>query len=215
VAEPDRRVATAVLLVLGAMLVSLVLATVAGCDAGPASPAPATTLVVRPAPSSSITAPNGVDALFATMMVAHHAQAVSMSKTLLAKPEAPERVLNIAGFIAHDQQREIGEMNAWLQAWGRPPVDPADPAIEQLHGPGAGHGMLTDAQLAEITRADPTAATGLYLRHMIEHHRGAITMARSALDGGANAYIRGLAKHIINEQSAENDTMSRLLAELH
>nr|WP_158647563.1 DUF305 domain-containing protein [Actinoplanes sp. ATCC 53533] len=59
----------------------------------------------------------------------------------------------------------------------------------------------------------PGPAAVLYLRHMIEHHLGAITMARSALDGGTNAYIRGLAGHIVNEQSAENEAMSRLLAE--
>lgn len=183
----------------------LALAAAAGCD----SPAPP-----EPPPSAGAAAPNGVDVLFAQMMVLHHAQAVSMSGTLLAKPDVPERAQHIARFIAQDQRTEIAEMNDWLRAWGRTPVDPADPATARLHGDGAGHGMLSEAQLAEIARAAPPAATGLYLRHMIEHHRGAITMARSALDTGANAYIRGLAKHIINEQSAENDAMGALLTEI-
>ena len=197
-ADLDRRVVTAVLIALGTMLAALLAAVLSGPAPRSAGSAQA---VVR-------TGPNGVDLLFAEMMVAHHAQAVTMSETMLAKAGVPERVRNLAGFIAHDQQREIGEMNDWLRAWGRSPADPG------RHGPGTGHGMLTDAQLAEITRADPAAASELYLRHMIEHHRGAITMARSALDGGANAYIRGLAKHIVNEQSAENDAMGRLLTEL-
>jgi uncharacterized protein (DUF305 family) len=37
-------------------------------------------------------------------------------------------------------------------------------------------------------------------------------MSRSLLDGpGSNAYIHSLAKHVINEQSAENDAMTALL----
>ena len=194
----------------------LLLAAVPGCNPEPDRSASMTarTQASRPAPSGSVAPPNGVDLLFAKMMVAHHAQAVSMSRTLLAKPGIPERVGNVAGYIEHDQQREIDEMNQWLRAWGQPPVDPADPLIEQLHGTGAGHGMLTGAQLAEISQAAPKAATELYLRHMIEHHLGAITMARSALETGRNTYIRGLATHVINEQSAENDAMRRLLTEL-
>jgi len=203
VADPRRR--------LAAVLV-LLIAAVAGCKAGAASTA-ARVGPAGPVPSAVVAAPNGVDLLFAKMMAVHHAQAVSMSTALLARPGVPERVRNIAGFIAQDQRREIDEMNEWLQAWGRAPVDPADPAVRQLHGPGAGHGMLTDAQLAEISQAAPGDAAVRYLRHMIEHHLGAITMARSALDGGTNAYIRGLAKHIINEQTAENEAMGRLLDE--
>jgi uncharacterized protein (DUF305 family) len=210
----DRGYRAATVLALGVSAVLLVLSAVRAYDDRTASHAAgSSTMPDGSVASPSVAAPNGLDMLFAKMMVAHHAQAVTMSETLLAKPGVPERAGHIAGFIARDQRREIGEMNAWLQAWGQPPVDPADPAVARLHGTGAGHGMLTDAQLAEITQAAPAPATRLYLQHMIEHHRGAITMAQSILDGGANAYIRGLAKHIINEQSAENDVMSRLLSE--
>jgi len=191
----------------------IVLAAVAGCDTNPA-PRSAGPAPVAAQAGLARAAPNGVDLLFAKMMVAHHAQAVQMSRTLLTKQGVPERAQNIARYIEQDQQREIDQMNEWLQAWGRPPVDAGDPLIKQLHGDGAGHGMLTDAQLAEIAQAAPAAATGLYLRHMIEHHRGAITMARSALEDGTNVYIRGLAKHIINEQTSENDAMRELLREL-
>lgn len=207
--DSGRRAGRALVLVLAVMLLALILAALSGRRAGPAAPA------VRATPSAEVAAPNGLDLLFAKMMVAHHAQAVSMSRTLLAMPGVPERARNLAGFIEHDQQREIDDMNAWLRAWGRPPVDLADPALQQLHGDGAGHGMVTGAQLAEIARAKPPAATERYLRHMIEHHLGAITMARSALGGGANAYVHVLAEHIINEQSAEIDAMRRLLAELN
>jgi uncharacterized protein (DUF305 family) len=47
---------------------------------------------------------------------------------------------------------------------------------------------------------------------MITHHTGAITMSKSVLESGANVYVHGLATHVINEQSAENDAMRALLA---
>jgi uncharacterized protein (DUF305 family) len=148
--------------------------------------------------------PRAADEHFARMMVAHHEQAVGMSRALIAKGDVPERVRLIAEFIARDQQREIDLTNEWLTAWGRPATGPAEA--------GAEHGMLTAAQLDELDRADAQAAPAAYLRLMIEHHRGAITMSRSLLEAdGGNAYIRSMAKHVINEQTAENDVMAALL----
>ncbi|MEU4215414.1 DUF305 domain-containing protein [Actinoplanes sp. NPDC026623] len=162
--------------------------------------------------AASVAAPSGIDVQFADMMIMHHAQAVRMSRVLVAKPGVPERIRLIAEFIVRDQQREIDETNAWLTAWGEQPVDAAGPG---MHGGGdaAAHGMLTDAQLRELDRAGDRRAADLFLRLMIEHHRGAITMSRSLLDGdgGRNVYIHGMAKHVIREQTAENDAMRALL----
>jgi uncharacterized protein (DUF305 family) len=155
-------------------------------------------------------APGATDEHYARMMATHHEQAVRMSRTLLAKGGAPERIRLIAEFIEHDQQREMDQIDAWLTAWGRPPVS----SSVDTTGPdpdAAAHGMLTAAQLSELDRADDEAST-VFLRLMIEHHRGAIVMSRSVLDLPAgNAYIRSLAKHVINEQTAENDAMNALL----
>ncbi|MDI6098157.1 DUF305 domain-containing protein [Actinoplanes sp. NEAU-A12] len=165
---------------------------------GDAGPAP------RPAVAASVAAPTGADVHYAQMMVAHHEQAVRMSRTLLAKGAVPERIRLIAEFIAQDQQREIDQTNAWLTAWGRPTVAPSASAGE--------HGMLTEAQLGDLDRADTRTAPAVFLRLMIEHHQGAIVMSRSLLDGAAgNAHIRSLAKHVINEQTSENEAMSALL----
>lgn len=165
-----------------------------------------------PPPSTvvpSVAPPNGQDLLFAAMMIAHHGQAVSMSRTLLGKSGVPERVVTVADYIRTDQDREIKEMNAWRVAWGSPAVQPDD-ASAARHG--AGHGMLTDEQLATLAAADGPEATRLYLEQMIEHHKGAILMAKGVLKVGRNVYVRNLAKHIVNEQGAENDVMTKLLA---
>ena len=154
--------------------------------------------------AASAAGPSGTDVHFAQMMVTHHEQAVRMSRALLAKGEVPERIRLIAEFIVHDQQREIDETNAWLSAWDQPV------AAGSADG---GHGMLTEAQLTELDRAKLPEAGTIYLRLMIEHHQGAITMSRSLLDGGkSNPYLHSLAKHVINEQSGEIDAMRALLA---
>jgi uncharacterized protein (DUF305 family) len=170
-------------------------------DTGTAEPAAETVAQTRGAPTA-------VDEHYARMMVAHHEQAVVMSRTLIAKGDVPERVRLIAEFIARDQQREIDVTNEWLMAWGRPATSPMESGPVEA---GPDHGMLTAAQLGELDRAGAQAAPDVFLRLMIEHHRGAITMSRSLLDaGGGNAYIRGMAKHVINEQTAENDAMTAL-----
>ena len=186
----------AVVLVLAATGLTV---SVLGTHAGrPAQRRPVAASV--PAP---VKAPSGTDVHYAQMMVDHHEQAVRMSHTLIAKPRVPERIRLIADFVAHDQQREIDETNAWLTAWGSPP---------STTPPGPAHGMLTESQLAELDRAGTQDAPTVYLRLMIEHHQDAITMSRSLLAGPtANVYIHGLAKHIINEQTTEIDAMRKLL----
>jgi uncharacterized protein (DUF305 family) len=162
--------------------------------------------------AAAVAAPSGVDVHFADMMIVHHAQAVRMSRALLAKPGVPERIRLIAEFIVRDQQREIDETNAWLTAWGEQPVYGAGPDGRGMPGDAAAHGMLAEDRLRELDRVEGESAADLFLRLMIEHHRGAITMARSLLDGGGhNAYLHGMAKHVIREQTAENDAMRALL----
>ena len=144
--------------------------------------------------------PSAADADYAQMMIAHHAQAVQMSKDLLARPGVPDRVADIARFIVADQEREIDQLDAWLTAWR---LD-ADGAHE--------HGMLAPADLTRL-RAAPTAqAVPLYLRLMIKHHQGALDMSWALLNGGGqNVFIHSVAKHVINEQTAENSAMTALL----
>jgi uncharacterized protein (DUF305 family) len=149
--------------------------------------------------------PSAADVAFAQGMIAHHEQAVRMSNALLAKPDTPERLALIAGFIAKDQQREITEMTAWLTAWN-------EPGTAHEHGHTDDHGMLPESDLRRLDEAAFPQAGPLFLDQMIEHHRGAIAMSRTLLaDPGANPYLRGVAKHVINEQTAENDAMRALL----
>jgi uncharacterized protein (DUF305 family) len=142
--------------------------------------------------------PDDVD--YAQMMIAHHAQAVQMSKELLDRPGIPDRIGDIARFIVADQQREIDQLTAWLAAWH------LDTGGEHEHG------MLSAADLVRLQKAPTAQAVPLYLRLMIEHHRGAIDMSWALLNGGGqNVFIHSTAKHVINEQTAEIGAMTSLL----
>jgi len=153
------------------------------------------------AAETAATAPNPADTDYAQMMIAHHAQAVRMSRDLLARPGVPERVADIARFIVADQQREIDQLTAWLTAWHRDTTG------------DHGHGMLDAADMTRLEKALGAQAVPLYLRLMIKHHQGAIDMSWGLLNGGGtNVFIHSVAKHVINEQTAENASMRALLA---
>ncbi|WTW99109.1 DUF305 domain-containing protein [Streptomycetaceae bacterium NBC_01309] len=193
-------------------------ATAAPSDAAPppttaAANAPGTG--TAPGTGASPKPPNAADLAFALAMVPHHAQAVEMSRLLLAKPDAHHLVTALAERIRTDQEREIGEMNAWLSAWGQDPV-PADSraaADHATHHGGTG-GMLTPAQMAALAAADGPTASRLFLDLMTEHHEGAVAMAQAEAADGANVYTRNLARHIITEQQTEILQMSTLATHL-
>jgi len=160
-----------------------------------------TTPQPRPAAQAVPAAPGPADVDYAQMMIAHHAQAVRMSQDLLARPGVPERIADLARFIVADQQREIDQLTAWLTAWHR-----------DTSG-GHQHGMLDAADLTRLENAAPARAVSLYLGLMIKHHQGAIDMSWGLLNGGGgNVFIHSVAKHVINEQTAENSAMRGLLA---
>jgi uncharacterized protein (DUF305 family) len=73
--------------------------------------------------------------------------------------------------------------------------------------------MLDAADLTRLDKAAPAQAVPLYLQLMIKHHQGAIAMSWGLLKGGGtNVFIHSVAKHVINEQTAENAAMKPLLS---
>ncbi len=57
------------------------------------------------------------DAAFLEMMIPHHQGAIDMAKLALTNAKHDE-VKNMARSIMNAQQREIDEMNVWMQNWG-------------------------------------------------------------------------------------------------
>ena len=147
---------------------------------------------------------NPQDADFASSMIGHHRQAVQMASMAPAQKSGPE-VTALGAKIAAAQQPEIDTMSGWLKAWGK-----------EVPMEGMGHsagmpGMMTAAQMDELKGATGAQFDKLFLQMMIEHHQGAITMAKAEQAGGKNADAKALAAKVITDQTAEIAQMQKML----
>ena len=150
------------------------------------------------------------DVRFMQHMIAHHAQAVYMTR-LADSAGASARVLTLARKIDLSQAGEIALMQDWLRAYNQHVPD-----TESWRGMTM-VGMLTEAQLAELRAAKGTAFDRLFLRYMIQHHEGAIVMVADLLKAPRAAQevdINVLANEIEAAQMAEIGLMWQMLADL-
>lgn len=159
------------------------------------------------APSASPSAAdrNDADVAFATNMIPHHQQAVEMAQLAVERAITPE-VKSLAERIQAAQQPEIDQMTAWLKAWGAP-----SPSAGEHGGHGSMPGMMTDEQMNQLRQTAGSKFERQFIVMMIEHHEGAIEMARTELQDGANADARALAQRIIDAQQAEITEMQTML----
>ena len=167
------------------------------------------------APEPSKTEHNCADVTFATDMLPHHAQALSMVDLTLGRKLDPE-VADLAEQIRDTQVPETETMVDWLTEWGEPiPETSRDHANADSHdGMEMGSdmpGILTGEEMQELEDAPDAEFEQLFLEMMIEHHEGAIEMAKTELDEGRYIPARDLAEGIVSGQQAEIDTMESLL----
>ena len=73
---------------------------------------------------------------------------------------------------------------------------------------------MSRADMEALDRATGDEAARLFLAGMIEHHNGAIAMAKQEATNGQNPDAKQLAQDIIDAQQAEIVTMNRLLDQL-
>ncbi|MEV3988365.1 DUF305 domain-containing protein [Streptomyces sp. NPDC049837] len=143
--------------------------------------------------------PNSADFTYAQMMIVHHGQALEMT-ALAAKQAASPQVKLLAARIAAAQEPEIGAMRGWLKNNGGPTTHPG-------HDHGTMPGMATGAQMAQLRGARGKAFDELFLKLMITHHQGAVTMATEALSEGNNVQVEEMANDVIAQQTAEINRM--------
>jgi len=173
-------------------------------------------LVALTAFRSNTPGTNDPEAGFARDMSSHHAQAVRMSFIVRDRTDDPA-VRLLAYDIINTQSAQIGMMTAWLDEWDVPKTDPAGPmrwmASHAGHqGPGAAMpGMATRAQLADLEKASGRAAEVMFLRLMIAHHRGGVTMAEAVLTRTDHDRVRRLARTMVDGQRAEIAQMNVML----
>ena len=74
--------------------------------------------------------------------------------------------------------------------------------------------MMSREDIAKLMHASGHDFDRMFLTMMIEHHNGAIEMARDEQANGAFPPAKELATKIIKDQQAEIDEMTKLLSEL-
>lgn len=160
---------------------------------------------------------NDADVMFAQGMIPHHQQAIEMSDMLLAKQGIDPGVVSLANQIKAAQGPEIERMQGWLADWGVAATAPGGgmpgmPGHDM--GDMGGQGMMSERDMAALRDAQGVDASRLFLTQMIEHHKGAITMAQTEVDGGKFAPAVEMARSIITSQQKEIDTMQQMLSSL-
>ena len=189
-----------------------------GCaSSGSARPAPAPPAKIGIAAMKHTAA----DAQFMRGMIHHHAQAVVMAKWAPTHGAGAD-LQRLAERIVVAQQDEIALMQTWLKEKGEP-VPEATPGPMRMTMPdGATHemlmpGMLTDAQMKELDAARGAEFDRLFLRYMIQHHQGAVSMVSElfATQGAAqDQSVFKLASDVSVDQTTEIARMQKMLATL-
>ena len=150
------------------------------------------------------------DVRFMQGMIAHHAQAVVMTRLAL-DAGASERVQKLATKIDLSQAGEITLMQEWLREYRQTVPDTSSWRTMQMHG------MLTMAEMDALATAKGTNFDRMFLTLMIRHHEGAITMVKDLLASpraGQEVDINVLANEIEAAQTAEIGLMWQMLADL-
>ncbi|MGI5167209.1 DUF305 domain-containing protein [Spirillospora sp. CA-253888] len=153
---------------------------------------------------------NAQDVMFAQMMIPHHRQAVEMSKVVAAGSGDAE-VKRLAAQIERAQAPEIETMSGWLRQWGEQvPAEGVAPPAMNHHGGGMA-GMMTPEQMAGFRKLKGEALDRRFLTMMIEHHEGAVTMAREEQAKGAHPAAKTMADEIVRTQQDEIAAMKKML----
>ncbi len=168
-----------------------------------------------PGLSGPITIPAGAlyvaaDVEFMQGMIAHHGQAIYMSRLAAARGASP-RVLKFANKIDQSQAAEIRLMQEWLVANRQ--IAPDASSWKSMSMPG----MLTPEQLTTLDASKGTEFDRQFLNLMIQHHKGALKMVadlfatpKSAQDVDVSVF----ANDVFTVQTAEIDIMQQMLANL-
>ncbi len=158
------------------------------------------------------------DVQFMQGMIGHHAQAVVMAN-MAPTHGAGQLVALFCRKIINSQADEIELMQNWLRDRGEKVPDPKD-AHAGMDMSMPGHmmlmpGMLSPEQLAQLDSARGTEFDRLFLKFMIQHHEGAITMVAKLFDtpgAGQTPEIFGFATGVDADQRAEIARMQSMLS---
>ncbi|GAA3772956.1 DUF305 domain-containing protein [Streptomyces coacervatus] len=163
------------------------------------------------------------DIAFAQGMIPHHQQAVQMAE-LAADRASSAQVKDLAARIEKAQDPEITAMTGWLKSWGED-VPTSDSSMSSMSSmpsksskssmPGMGQsgmpGMMNSKHMDELKTMSGKEFDTMFLTMMVEHHKGAVTMATTEKNKGKYAAATSMAGSIVTSQTAEITEMNKLL----
>jgi len=164
---------------------------------------------------AKITIPEGAiytvaDVEFMQGMIAHHAQAIYMSRMAEAHG-ASARLQKLANKIDQSQVAEIRIMQEWLRHNGQVAPDTSSWRTMRMAG------MLTEAQLTELDAAKGVEFDRAFLNLMIQHHEGALQMVKDLFAtprAGQEVDVNVFANDVVTVQTAEIGAMRQMLSQL-
>lgn len=172
--------------------------------------------------------PSAYDIGFLQAMSAHHRQAITMARVLLAGP--PSALAPMARGIVATQTLELGEMRGWLRLWAQP-LELIAPKMDWMllaatpllaeerqylldcaQSPTGMSGLADDATVEAWRQTTGPALEIEFITLLQAHHRGALPMARHAANHAQVPAVRALARQIVIEQTDELGLLERLHA---
>ncbi len=150
------------------------------------------------------------DVEFMQGMIAHHAQAIVMSR-MAESHKANPRLLKLANKIDQSQMPEIRQMQGWLRYYKQEAPDTASWHTMQMDG------MLNEKQMKELDDAQGVEFDRAFLNYMIMHHEGALKMVAdlfAAPLAGQEVDVGIFANDVVTAQTAEIGVMRQMLSQL-
>ena len=150
------------------------------------------------------------DVEFMQGMIAHHAQAIYMTRMAEAHNASP-RVVKLAIKIDQSQVAEIHIMQGWCHQEAQFTPDTSSWRTMKMAG------MLTDEQIEELDAATGVAFDRAFLTMMIQHHEGALQMVKELFAtprAGQEVDVNVFANDVVTVQTAEIGVMRQMLSQL-
>ena len=156
-------------------------------------------------------------------MIMHHGQAVEMT-ALISDRTNNEKLRLLGSRISHSQADEMRYMERWLKLRGEPTSMPMPATDHSHHTPGmdmSKHemmmpGMLTKQQMDALKAAKGAEFDRLFLKGMIQHHKGALLMVEELFNtagSGQDSELFNFATDVDSGQRAEIKIMESMLGE--
>ena len=179
------------------------------------------TKILPPTMRGALPPASPADVQFMQGMIMHHAQAVEMTALIESHTEN-KYLMSLGARISRSQSDEIKFMKRWLASRGQP-VSEAMPDMrhKNMSHENMSHesmalmpGMLTSEQMEALRKAKGEEFDYLFLKGMIQHHGGALTMVKDLFDtagAGQDAELFNFATDVDSGQRAEIRIMQNML----